>query len=165
MVFLPPNKLSIIGRCIAILVLLFSDYCVFGNAIIGSEKDSAKQVWIFGIVILLVVVLLVFTLLGVVRLEGDASAKQIIVSTLFRKKTFSTREIAGYYMSVYKSNKSSVVKYGRILVMKDGKKIELFYGNITYIDSIDQFMTDLSIPYMGEKDSNYPFSAMFNQAI
>src|SRR6202012_3816602 len=118
MVFLPPNKLSIIGRCIALLVLLFSDYCVFGNAIIGSEKDSATHLWIFGIIILLVIILLVFTLLGVVRLEGDASAKQIIVSTLFRKRTFSTREIAGYYMSVYKSNKSSVVKYGRILVMK-----------------------------------------------
>jgi len=166
MVYLPPNKSSLIGRCVVLLLFLFIGYCVVGNAIMAPDKYPLNNMtWMWTILLLLVIILTASSFTGVVKLEEDAASKQIIVSTLFKKKAFAIREIDGYYMSVYKSSKSNVTRYGRTLMMKDGKRLELYPGNLTYIDSIDQLMTDNSIPYLGEKSMSFPFSTMFNSAV
>jgi len=165
MVYLPPNKFNIAGRFVAISFLLFFVYCIFGNTLVAPGKYHDKNLWIMGIIFVLLIIALAVTLLGVIKFEEVPATKQIEVFTLFKKKSFPVKDIDGYYMTVYKSSRSPVIRYGRILIMKNGKELELYPGNLTYIDSVDQLMTDNSISYLGEKNMRFPFSTIFNSAI
>lgn len=164
MVYLPPNKFNIAIRCLIMLLPLVIGTAFIGNAIMSPGKIPLGMTLLALVLIFFVITLLVIGLLGVVKLEEDTTLKQVIVSTLFKKKVFPIHEIRGYYISVYRS-RYVFFSYGRILVMKGGKKIELYPGNLTRIDSIDQLMTDYSIPFYGEEKQNYPFSIIRNNAM
>lgn len=162
MVYLPPNKFNIVGRCLTMLLIGFIVISIGSAAVSGIMPLGAVMLALA--LIFIAITLLIFGLLGAVKLKEDSTSKQIIVSTLFKKKVFSMSEIRGYYISKYRS-RHIFFSYGRILIMKDGKKLELYPGNLTNIDSIDKLMTNYSIPLLGKKKPNYPFSIILNSAM
>jgi hypothetical protein len=152
-----PNLKSIILRFFLIIVLSVVLYLVITNLIIKGDGKGVGVLYFMCLALVFLIINIVLTLFGIIKVEADETSGEITFSRLFSKKTIHKQDIIAYSTSVSDSRGGAI--YGRVIKMKDSKIIALSSVNLQDVTDIDDLLKKHDIKYLGEKRSFYPFSA------
>jgi len=124
MVIITTNIKSIIGRVIILLCLFTGLY--FINFGIHQKIDAVPVLYMLGVILCFFIINILMSLLGIIKVSINTSARQITFIRLFSKQTISDKEIVGFYSSYY--NTKHGTSYGRIIKLNGDKVKELNPG-------------------------------------
>ncbi|HEY1870558.1 MAG TPA: hypothetical protein VGG71_05830 [Chitinophagaceae bacterium] len=152
MLTLQTNKLNILGRLFALLIIAGLHYLII-KKIIDGQKAHEKNIGIlFFLVCMLTYVFLgiVSSFFQVLKVRVNKLSGEIILSRLFSTLTIYKDEITGYYTTVYKG---STAKPWRGLLVKTAnrKSFRLTGQNLKSIEELKIFFEQENLKYLGEK--------------
>jgi hypothetical protein len=158
MAIISTNFKNIIGRIIMLCLFVTAIYLAVYYGSIKKQIQNGVGLLYFIITLLIwVSISTILSFLGIIKVEINTITGQIVLIRLFSKKTIEASEVIGYYISVYKTKYGT--SFGRIIQTSDNKIYELNQGNLNEVVTVDEYFNNLSIEFMGEKTSFYPFTS------
>jgi len=153
MLILQTNKLNIVGRIIALLIIVALLYLIIKKGIIEGRVNHEKGIGILYFTVPLltfVFTVIVSSFFQVLKVRVDIVSGEIIFTKLFSTLVISKQDIIGYYTTIYKGSRAKPWR-GLLLKTVDSKSIKLTQQNLKSIHELKELLEQQNLKYLGEK--------------
>jgi len=153
MLTLQTNKLNILGRILALIIIIGLCYLIIKHGIIDGQRNNEKGVSILYFIVSLFAFVfagIVSSFFQVLKVQVDIVSGKIILIRLFSKLIISKQDIVGYYTTIYKGSRAKPW-HGLLLKTVNNKSIKLTQQNLKSIQELKEFLDQQNLKNLGEK--------------
>ena len=164
MITLETNRQNLLIRIFLIISLAYFSTNIFGGlrSVTGQKADLGAGVWLFVIIcyffaiiaLLALVVYILLTFFGIIQVNVDTATDTITLKKFFSETKKSLGEISGYTRTIYTGKYGNSYR-GLILKSGAGESYKLTQANLKSISSLEEYLEEKKVNFLGEKRTRY----------
>ncbi|MFL5743002.1 MAG: hypothetical protein ACJ75B_22475 [Flavisolibacter sp.] len=153
MLTIQTNKVNILGRILALLLIILGQSLIIKKGIIDGAANHEKGIGILYFLVLLltsVTIAIFHSFFQVLKVEVHTSSGEITFTKAFSTLTIFKKDISGYYTTIYKGSRAKPW-FGLLVKTVHHQTLRLTEGNLKSIHALKEFFEQQGLTYLGEK--------------